>query len=61
MESLKSFKDLSIKIKSELEMELTKSNDKKLVDNQYISMNIYNLNHYDLSLFKKLKNKILKL
>jgi len=57
----KSFKDLSIKIKSDLEMVLTRSNDKKLVNNHYIPMNIDNLNHDNLSLFNKLKNKILKL
>ena len=57
----KSFKDLSIKIKSDLEMILTRSNDKKLVNNQYISMNINNLNPDNQTLYNKLKNKILKL
>jgi hypothetical protein len=57
----KSFKDLSIKIKSNLNLVLTRSNDKKLVNNQYIPMTIDNLNHDNLSLFNKLKNKILKL
>jgi hypothetical protein len=57
----KNFKDLSIKIKSDLEMVLTRSNDKQLINNQYIPMNIDNLNHDNLSLFNKLKNKILKL
>lgn len=57
----KSFKNLSINIKSDLEMVLTRSNDKQLINNQYIPMNIDNLNHDNLSLFNKLKNKILKL
>jgi len=57
----KSFKDLSIKIKSDLEMILTRSNDKKLVNNQYIPININNLNQDNNTLYNKLKNKILKL
>lgn len=56
----KSFKDLSINIKSDLEMILTRSNDKKLVNNEYIPFNINKLNHDNLTLFNKLKNKILK-
>jgi hypothetical protein len=57
----KSFKDLSIKIKSDMEMELTRSNDKKLINNEYIPMIICNLNRDNLTFFNKLKNKILKL
>lgn len=57
----KSFKDLSIKIKSDLEMVLIKGNDKKLVNNDYIPITICKLTHDNLTLFNKLKNKIIKL
>jgi hypothetical protein len=57
----KSFKDLSINIKSNINLVLTRSNDKKLVNNQYIPMSIDNLNHDNMTFFNKLKNKILKL
>lgn len=57
----KTFKDLSIAIKS-TKVTIKKTNDKLLIDNHYLPINIFNLNH-DLdnrTLFNKLKNKIIK-
>jgi hypothetical protein len=55
----RSFKDLVIKIKPS-KIAIQMNHDKKLVNNKYIPLNIYNLNH-DLdnrSLFTRLKNRI---
>ena len=54
----KSFKDLSINIKSNIEIQLNRVNNKKLVNNLYIQPQInFPLNKF--SLFDLIKNKIL--
>jgi hypothetical protein len=57
----KTFKDLSIAIKS-TKVTIKKTNDKLLIDNHYLPINIFNLNHNldNRTLLNKLKNKIIK-
>jgi DNA polymerase type B, organellar and viral len=58
----KSFKNLTIQIKS-VTVSIKMNNDKKLIGNNYIPLNVFNLNHNldNRSLFYKIKNKLIKL
>jgi hypothetical protein len=57
----KTFKDLSIAIKP-TKVTIKKTNDKVLIDNHYLPINIFNLNHQldSRTSFIKIKNKIIK-
>ncbi len=57
----RSLKELTISIKPS-KVSIKKSNDKVLVNNDYMPLNIFNLNHSldNRGMFLKLKNRILK-
>jgi DNA polymerase family B len=58
----KSFKNLSISIKS-VNVSIKMNSDKKLINNNFIPLNIFNLNHCldNRSFYLKLRNKLIRL